>query len=163
MGDSVELKKKRKVAEPEEGREMTEPKKKRKMKWNTSYSNMSIRQAEKRLGFRFQSLAEIPVDEMLGNADDGESLNAALKTKKKVYDQIVQYLEIAGHPTERDPDFKESDINHLVYAIISPVLCDFIRKTGRATVRLRSEKEVVSTDGETGGTEDCCVGPDFGG
>ncbi|KAF8538492.1 hypothetical protein BDD12DRAFT_842333 [Trichophaea hybrida] len=68
-----------------------------------------------------------------------------------------QYLQIEGYPTKGDPDFKESNINHLVYATISPILCDFIRKTGRATVQLRSEKENISTDGQTGGTEEFAV------
>lgn len=43
-----------------------------------------------------------------------------------------------------------------VYAIISLVLSNSIRKTGRATVRLRSEKEIASTDGKTG-TEEFAV------
>ena len=42
-------------------------------------------------------------------------------------------------------------INHLVYGIISPVLEHFINATERVNVQLRSEKEILSTDGETGG------------
>lgn len=81
----------------------------------------------------------------------------AILTKEKVYDQIVQYLRIEGYPTEGDPDFKESNINHLVYATISPILNDYIRQTGRVTVQLQSEKEIIYTDGETGGTEEFAV------
>lgn len=131
--------------------------KKRKSKWTTSYSNMTIAQAEERLGFRIRSLKGIPVQRMLANANEGESPDAILTTKEKVYDHILEYLQIEGYPTEGDPDFKESNINHLVYATISPILRDFICRTGRVTVQLRSEKEIVSTDGETGGTEEFAV------
>ena len=118
------------------------------MKWDTSYSNISIAQAEKRLGFQIQSLKRMPVYKMLRSADDGESPNAALKTKKKVYKQIVQYLETEGYPMEGDPNF---NINRPVYATTSPAPCDFIRKTGPAAVQLQ---ETITTGGETGGTED---------
>ncbi|KAI5803265.1 hypothetical protein DFH27DRAFT_44381 [Peziza echinospora] len=131
--------------------------KKRKSKWTTSYSNMSIKQAEKRLGFRFGSLEAIPVGRMLANANKGENPDSMLETKGMVYEQLVRHLEVEGFPTEADPDFKESNINHLVYATISPILQNFIRKTGRKTLRLRSEKELVSPDGETGGTEEFVI------
>ncbi|KAF8423837.1 hypothetical protein EV426DRAFT_601366 [Tirmania nivea] len=134
--------------------------KKRKMKWNTSYSNMSTAEAEKRLGLRIRSLKTIPVDEMLKRENGQHRLeedDVTLQTKRKVYEQIVQYLEIEGEPTEADPDFKEGNINHLVYATISPILRDFRRKTGRKSIQLRSEKVIVSTDGKTGGTEEFVV------
>ena len=59
--------------------------------------------------------------------------------------------------TEADSGFKEANINHLVYAIISPILDTFIQRTGRKYVRLRSGKEIVSTDGETGGEEEFVI------
>lgn len=49
-----------------------------------------------------------------------------------------------------DEGFGGVGINHLVY---STILFDFRRKS----LRLRSEKEIVSTDGETGGTEEFVV------
>lgn len=94
---------------------------------------------------------------MLAIANQGESPDDILMTKEKVYDRILEYLQIEGYPAEGDPDFKESNINHLVYATITPILSDFIHKTGRVTVQLRSEKEIVSTDGETGGTEEFTI------
>ena len=42
-------------------------------------------------------------------------------------------------------------------ATISPVLGNSIGITGRKNIQLRSEKDVVSTDGETGGTEEFVV------
>lgn len=131
--------------------------KKRKFKWIASYSNMTNAQAEKRLGFRVRSVKAISVDTMLANAGYSfgrECPDAILKTKEAVYDSIVQYLIIEGYPTEGDPDLKEANIHDLVYAIISPVLVSFIRMTGRQSIQLRREKEIISTDGETGGLEE---------
>ena len=53
---------------------------------------------------------------------DGFGDDYVLETKKKVYDQIMQYLEIEGYPMEAETDFKEASINDLVYATISPIL-----------------------------------------
>ena len=77
-----------------------------------------------------------------------------MKTKERIYDNIVEYLVIEGYPTEGDPDFKEGNVNDLVYGIIGPILGSFIHMTGHKSIQLRREKEIVSTDGETGGTEE---------
>lgn len=80
-----------------------------------------------------------------------------LQTKMKVYEQIVQYLEIEGEPTEADTDFKEGNISHLVNATISSIVRDFRPKTGCKSMQLRSENVIVSMDGETGGSEEFVV------
>lgn len=144
-----------------DGYDLGEHAKKRKSRWKISYPNMTTPEAEKRLGFRIRSLTTIPVAEML-KVEDGQHIleggdEKTLETKRMVYEQIVQYLEIEGEPTEADPDFKEGNINHLVYATISPILRDFRRRTGRKNMQLRSEKTIVSTDGETGGKEEFVV------
>ena len=128
-------------------------KKKRKTKWNTSYSNMTIAQAEKRLGFEIATIEEVPVEEILGHQNES---NEVMGAKGKVYEQIVRYLRIEGNPTGADPDFKEANINHLVFSILSPILEKFVLTTGR-DLRLRSEKEIISTDDETGGIEEAVV------
>ncbi|RPB26527.1 hypothetical protein L211DRAFT_820888, partial [Terfezia boudieri ATCC MYA-4762] len=97
--------------------------KKRKPKWATSYSSMTTAQAEKRLGFRIGSLMlkAIPIETMLANAKyriEEKHSEAILKTKEKVYDNVIDYLLIEGYPTEGDSDFKEANINHLVYTAI---------------------------------------------
>lgn len=71
--------------------------------WNTSYSRMTIAQAQNRLGFRFKTFEShaIPVDRMLAEAQGGiESLrmDAILKVKEKVYDLVLDHLEIEGFP-----------------------------------------------------------------
>ena len=59
-----------------------------------------------------------------------------LPTKEKINGWIVEYLQM------EDPDFNESDIDRLVYAIVSPILSDYTRRAGRKTVCLRPEKEL---------------------
>lgn len=100
-----------------------------------------------------RTLKAIPVDRMLANLE-GEGPDAILKTKERGYDRMVEYLDVEEYPTEMDEDFKEVNINHLVY---STILFDFRRKARRKSLHLRSEKEIVSTDGETGGTEEFVV------
>ncbi|RPA98852.1 hypothetical protein L873DRAFT_1685869, partial [Choiromyces venosus 120613-1] len=70
---------------------------------------------------------------------------------------IVEFLSIEGYPMEADPDYKESNINHPVYAAISPIFSDFIRKTGCVTMQLRNEKEILSADGEIAGTKEFAI------
>ncbi|RPA93678.1 hypothetical protein L873DRAFT_1815520, partial [Choiromyces venosus 120613-1] len=123
----------------------------RKAKWATSYSTMTIEEAEKRLGILINKLKAMPLDGMLANAKhlEGWDADVILKAKKKVYEQIVQYLEIEGYLTEVCTGFKEGKLNDLVYSIISPILAVFRCKTGRG-IRLEREKEIISTENETG-------------
>ena len=45
----------------------------------------------------------------------------------------------------------------MVYATISQVLRDFIRRTGQKGIQLRREKEIAGIDEETGGYEEYVV------
>ena len=111
-----------------------------KKSWINSYSDMTMGQAEERLGFRIRSLEAVSVDSMLANTKHSlgaEYVDIMLKTKERVYDNIVEYLVIEGYPTEGDPDFEEGNVNDLVYGIISPILGSFIRMTGRKSIQLR--------------------------
>ncbi|KAI5847314.1 hypothetical protein DFP73DRAFT_525641 [Morchella snyderi] len=108
--------------------------KKRKPKWTTSYSKMTIREAEKRLGIWLDSLNRdaVPVESMLVQRKSLATVESGRdEIKKRVYDNIVEHLEIEGYPTEADPDFKEANINDLVHIIVHPILSDFMRKTGK--------------------------------
>jgi len=84
----------------------------------------------------------------------GESCRESCK--KRVYRRILEYIEIEGYPTEASAGFKETKVSDLVYSIISPILSDFRRKTGRK-LRLEREKEILSTDGETGEMEEFVI------
>jgi hypothetical protein len=129
--------------------------KKRKSNWETSYSAMSIRDAEKRLGIRIDKLKATPIDTMLakpnslGGADVNKETVDAVKVK--VYEQILQYLAIEGYPTEANPDFNEANVSDLVFSTIGPVLY-FVQKM-RRDIRLTREKEITLVDDETGGVE----------
>jgi len=133
--------------------------KKRKSKWETSYSAMSIRDAEKRLGIRINKLKATPIDTMLakpnslGGADVNKETMDAIKVK--VYERILQYLAIEGYPTEADPDFNEANVSDLVFSTIGPVLY-FVQKM-RCDIRLTREKEITSVNNETGGVEEFVV------
>lgn len=93
---------------------------------------------------------------MLANANHSLKKVELDANKEKVYDRLVDYLESEGYPTEADVDFNETNVSDLVYCILASVVSDFRRKTGR-NVRLTREKEIISTDNETGGREDFIV------
>ncbi|KAA8909937.1 hypothetical protein FN846DRAFT_940635 [Sphaerosporella brunnea] len=117
-----------------------------------SYSNMTKTDADARLGFRIGELIEhaVPAAKMLSKIADE---NAVKETKEKVYRNIVDYLEVEGYPSESRSDFKEANISDLVYATIIPIISDFKRQTRCALRFQREDKEIVSVDSETGGTE----------
>jgi len=80
------------------------PNKKRKGKWNTAYSSMTVAEAEKRLGVRLKNVKAVSVKNMLeaGNyRSEGKD-----PTKEKVYEDIVDYLVVEGYPEDDNPNFK---------------------------------------------------------
>ena len=132
-----------------------QPTKKRKFPWQKAYSKMSRQEIEERIGMTMRRLAStaITVEEMLVQA--GYNVNEEHKdTKEEVYKEICRYLRIEGHYWISST---EANINDLVYAIISPVIDDFIYRTGRDTVQLYRERQLVSVDSKTGGYEEFVV------
>ena len=130
---------------------------KKKMKWPTSYSSIPAAEVEQRLGFRMRNLKRVPTAIMLASAQYSMEADAVKQTKERVYQRIVEYLETEGYPTHPDTNFKAANINDMVYAIISPVLFDFMRTTGRGGIRLSREKVIISVDSQTGGNEEFVV------
>ncbi|RPB12832.1 hypothetical protein P167DRAFT_605425 [Morchella conica CCBAS932] len=55
--------------------------------------------------------------------------------------------------------FKEANINDLVFAILAPIMSDFRHKRKRSgtSMMLFREKEIISVDSETGGTEEFVI------
>ncbi|RPB18438.1 hypothetical protein L211DRAFT_871808 [Terfezia boudieri ATCC MYA-4762] len=102
--------------------------KKRKFKWSIPYEEMTIPEAEKRLGVEF-TLRAITVKKMVEGKSALLGKDSISKIKKKVYDNLVGYLEIEGYPSEVDPDFKEANITDLVLFAIYPILCCFKHDT----------------------------------
>ena len=122
-----------------------------------------MEEAESRLGFRMQLLESqaISVAAMLGNAkhrlEDGHGDAILIEsTKEKVYDRIVDHIEGEGYPTESDRNFKEVNINDLVYTMIIPIIANF-RRQGHHNVHLLREKQIISTDSEVGSYEEFVV------
>ncbi|KAF8456127.1 hypothetical protein BDZ91DRAFT_745830 [Kalaharituber pfeilii] len=139
----------------DENPESKERKKRIKSNW---YSEMSIFDAQKRLGFRLGAITVIPVETMLAKAKHRlEEGDATLKiTKESVYDRIVEYLEVEGYPEISD-NFKEANINDLVYTTVTPIIADFKRNTGHHNVKIQREKHTIPTDSERDEDEEFVV------
>jgi len=140
-------------------------KKKANTKYKTSYSSVTLERAEARLGFPITLLSHnvIPVESMLqGNSTfKGLKPDAMLKTKKLVYDLLMRHILIEGYPGSH-LDYSEASINDLVYAIINPVISNFIlcqpnQQAGHKMIYLLREKEIISADDETGEKEEFIV------
>jgi hypothetical protein len=112
--------------------------------------------SKQRLGIRINEIKAVSVDIMLANAQYSVEADAIKETKERVYRRIVEYLNVEGYPEEANPDFKEANVSDLVYSIIGPLI-DFIRKKTERMIRLTREKETISIDNETGGTEEFVV------
>jgi len=97
---------------------------------------------EASIGMSMRRLAStaITVEEMLQKRYSPEEHRS---TKEEVYKQIVRYLRIEGHYWVAST---EANISDLVYAIISPIIDDFICKTGRDTVYLYRERQPIFVD-----------------
>jgi hypothetical protein len=117
---------------------------------------MTKAEADKKLGFRIGSLINTAISpkNMLSKLSQIADENTIKATKEKVFRNIVDYLEVEGYPSESRSDFKEANISDLVYATMVPILADFKRQTRFAVHFQRKEKEIVSVDSETGGTEE---------
>ena len=119
-----------------------------------SYSKMTITQAEEIIGIRLEEIRTVPINMLVS-----ERLNVDKETmealKEGVYTHILQYLNFEGYPTEANQYFKEQNVSDLVLYTIGPIL-DAVRNMGRK-IRLTREKEIVSVDGETGGSEEFVV------
>ena len=103
---------------------------KRKYPWKTSYTDMTQKQTEARIGITMEDLfsAVTPIKRMLaqeGYSFDGEGSDTTMTTKEDVYKQILRYLTIEGYPTDSSQNFKEQNVSDLVLLMISPILEEF--------------------------------------
>ncbi|KAG0639565.1 pyridoxal phosphate-dependent transferase [Tuber brumale] len=129
--------------------------KRRSPKWVVSYSKITIREAEKRLGLRLD-LCGIPVERMLEGKHVLLGPDITLKLKRKIYQDLENYIRAEGYPTEANVDFKEANINDIVAFTIIPIVAQFTRETKRK-LRLSREKEITSKDCSTSGMEEFVV------
>ena len=127
-----------------------ESNKKRKAKPVVSYSAISVAPAQQRLGFMIEDVKAVAYDTMSVHTYNVEGVN---QVKLKVYEWILQVLEIEGYPDEPNTYFKEENVSDLVLGILIPVLMFMRKQTGRR-LRLTREQEIISSDKETGGKEE---------
>lgn len=99
---------------------------------------------EKKSNFSIRSMKGKSVETKL----EALGIDGIQATKEKVYDCMLEYVEVEGYPSEEDS--KEASINHLVCSILYPIILNFRWISGRQGTQLRSEKEIISVDGETG-------------
>ncbi|KAF8436766.1 hypothetical protein BGX38DRAFT_1274317 [Terfezia claveryi] len=137
--------------------------KKRKAKKSKSYAKFTIEDAEKRVGIRFSTLADnaIPVEDMLDSQSKALGEDAIDEIKRRVYDNVIDYLDAEGYPLEARAHFSEANINDLVYAMIVPIISSFKRKTCRKRLRLQRERQIIAVgsdpEAEAGGVEEFVV------
>ena len=137
-----------------------ENQKKRKFPWKTAYSLMSAAAVEERIGISMMQLSQqvIAPSTMLAKAGYNLLGSNVMKkeTKDRVYENIKQFLDIGVSPLDAT-NFNEENVKDLVLFILAPILQDFRRRTGRSFVKLFREKQLLSTDTETGGFEEFVV------
>jgi hypothetical protein len=112
-------------------------------------------EADTRLGFNIDSVPIITVEAMLAKATCNHMVSEEVRSG--VYSNIVEHIRHEGYPTQTDADFKEANVNDLVYAIIIKILSGFSDATGRDGLRLKREKHIISTDSTTHGYQEFVV------
>lgn len=135
---------------------MDDTNKKRKSKWVTSYSSITIQEAEKRLNIRFNNI--ISNSCKIENLLDLKNINKkTYDIKNKIYERIVEYIEVEEYPSLSSYTFKEANIFDLVGTILIPLISDFKHKEQNDSIVLRREKEIISIDNKTGGNEEFVI------
>lgn len=130
----------------------------RKPKWNTPRYTITIEDAGDRLGLRVIMLEglEAPVRNFLKDTECLRGVeDTLLKTKKRVYKRI-QGLVAEGYPSEVGLDFKEANVNDLVYVTIVLIVADFSTRTHNTLV-LHRRSQPAATGFSAGGYEEFVI------
>ena len=112
---------------------------------------MNMQEIEERLGLMVPEEFEkhaIPASQMLADAKPeikGLGEEQVEHTKEKVFNNIVEFIEAEGYPTEFDVYFDKTKINDLVASILLPIVIAFRRETGRE-LHLQRELDTISTN-----------------
>ncbi|KAI5811417.1 hypothetical protein DFH27DRAFT_533361 [Peziza echinospora] len=92
---------------------------------------------EEKLGFRLRTLKEKHIEELL----IGEPKPAGLdEAKEAVYQGVRRFLKISGSILDDNP----STTRHLIYSILSPILDEYIERSGRKEIQLQCDKTICS-------------------
>jgi len=91
---------------------------------------------QERLGLTFNTFdgQAISVSDILAQSKqirEGPQDDEIQQIKETIYNRIVESVEGQGDPTEASPDFDVTNIHHLVYAMVNPLISAFTRKTGK--------------------------------
>ena len=121
---------------------------KRSRRYTTSYSNIPLIEAETRIDVRISSLIE-KVEDSLKMMRSIRSVPQ--RTLERVFERLVDTLEIEGFLEDGTRSFKEAVVHDFVGEVLRVVAVDYKRETNKKSITLTREKEVVSTDEETGG------------
>ncbi|PUU73690.1 hypothetical protein B9Z19DRAFT_517993 [Tuber borchii] len=133
-----------------------------KLKYQKAYSKVTMKEAEKRLGFRFRTFEQsaMSVEQMLEEAkpEASQGLGDAevQSLKERIFLNIIDVISSEGYPIDSDEDFKEAKVNDLVIFTILPIVTAF-RNSTKKNVWLEREKEIISVDHETGGFQEFVV------
>jgi len=127
----------------------------KKPKWQKPYYKMSIDEAEVKLGVTLTPIG-VPINKMIRERSVLLQKDTVLEIKNKVYEGLVNYLNVAGYPTEACKDFNTLNINDIVAFTIYPILALFKRKTSRR-LHLSREKEISTMGPYTIAMEDFVV------
>ncbi|RPB21771.1 hypothetical protein L211DRAFT_789832, partial [Terfezia boudieri ATCC MYA-4762] len=96
---------------------------------------------------------------------DGQSKalgeDAIGEIKRRVYDNVIDYLDAEGYPSEARTHFNEANINDLVYTLIVPIISSYRRQTCRKSLQLQRERQIIAVgsepEAEAGGVEEFAV------
>jgi len=75
------------------------------------------------------------------------------KTKEKVFDNIVECIEVKGYPTESNKNFNETSVPDVVLFTILPILTAF-RYEVRRNIYLQRDREIIAEDKKMGGFQE---------
>lgn len=78
-----------------------------------------------------------------------------------MYDSLIRHVTVEGYPG-KTPGFTEANLNDLVYAILCPLMFNFIKQQNEQGadcrfLHLKREKHIVARDDESRGGEEFVV------
>ncbi|PUU73691.1 hypothetical protein B9Z19DRAFT_1111067 [Tuber borchii] len=120
-----------------------------KLKYQKAYSKMNTQETEERLGLIFKKFERdaVSISQMLADAKPefkGLGEEQVEGTKKKIFNNIIDLINVEGYPSEANDDFNKANVNDLV-AFILPIVTAFQRGTGRE-LRLQRERDIITTN-----------------
>lgn len=121
---------------------------KRSRRYTTSYSNVTQRDAEKRIGIRIINLTQEEKDPF---DIVGEVREVSQKITEKVYGRLVDSIKAEGFPSGGIEPFKEVVINDFVGDVMRVVVSEYKTESRKENIILTREKEIIGEDEETGG------------